>query len=92
LIFLWLDLFVIKLRGRISRSHSAINKVTIAQVTPVNKCDPPLDFDAKGDSTLTIRFHFKTKEFGFSTLKVCPGAHFISEFFFFVEHTKNNKP
>ena len=26
-------------------------------------CDPPQDFDAEGESTLTTRFHFKTKEF-----------------------------
>ena len=26
-------------------------------------CDPPQDFNAKGESTRTTRFHFKTKEF-----------------------------
>ena len=26
-------------------------------------CDPKQDFDAQGESTLTTRFHFKTKEF-----------------------------
>ena len=26
-------------------------------------CDPQQDFDAQGESTLTTRFHFKTKEF-----------------------------
>ena len=25
-------------------------------------CDPPQDFNAKGESTRTTRFHFKTKE------------------------------
>ena len=29
-------------------------------------CDPPQDFDAEGESTLTTRFHFKTKEFLFN--------------------------
>ena len=27
------------------------------------KCDPLQDFNAKGESTRTTRFHFKTKEF-----------------------------
>ena len=26
-------------------------------------CDPQQDFDTQGESTLTTRFHFKTKEF-----------------------------
>ena len=26
-------------------------------------CDPQQDFDSQGESTLTTRFHFKTKEF-----------------------------
>ena len=26
-------------------------------------CDPRQDFNAKGESTRTTRFHFKTKEF-----------------------------
>ena len=36
------------------------------------KCDPPQDFNAQGESTLTTRFHLKAKEFiltRFSTLK-----------------------
>ena len=40
-----------------------------------NKCDPPQDFNAKGESTRTTRFHFKTKEFiltRFSTLAILP--------------------
>ena len=39
------------------------------------KCDPPQDFNAKGESTGTTRFHFKTKEFiltRFSTLAILP--------------------
>ena len=38
-------------------------------------CDPPQDFNAKGESTCTTRFHFKTKEFiltRFSTLAILP--------------------
>ena len=35
-------------------------------------CDPPQDFDAEGESTLTTRFHFKTKEF-LSTPGRAPG-------------------
>ena len=40
-------------------------------------CDPPRENRDKGDNTLTSRFHFKTKEFGFSKLKACLGAHFV---------------
>ena len=39
------------------------------------KCDSPQDFNAKGESTRTTRFHFKTKEFiltRFSTLAILP--------------------
>ena len=39
------------------------------------KCDPPQDFNAKGESTRTTRFHFKTNEFiltRFSTLAILP--------------------
>lgn len=56
-------------------------------VIDLNICDPPYDFDAKGDSTLTTHLHFTTKEIGFSTLNVYPGAHFISKFFCFTGHT-----
>ena len=38
-------------------------------------CDRPQDFNAKGESTRTTRFHFKTKEFiltRFSTLAILP--------------------
>ena len=38
-------------------------------------CDPPQDFNAKGESTRTTRFHLKTKEFiltRFSTLAILP--------------------
>ena len=38
-------------------------------------CDPPQDFNAKGESTRTTRFHFKKKEFiltHFSTLATLP--------------------
>ena len=38
-------------------------------------CDPPQDFNAKGESTRTTHFHFKTKEFiltRFSTLAILP--------------------
>ena len=40
-----------------------------------NIYDPPQDFNAKGESTRTTRFHFKTKEFiltRFSTLAILP--------------------
>ena len=40
-----------------------------------DKCDPLQDFNAKGESTRTTRFHFKTKEFiltRFSTLAILP--------------------
>ena len=43
-------------------------------------CDPPQDFNAKGESTRTTRFHFKTKEFilkCFSTLAVLPHQQFL---------------
>ena len=39
------------------------------------KCDPPQDFNAKGESTHTTRFPFKTKEFiltCYSTLAILP--------------------
>ena len=32
-------------------------------------CDPPQDFDAKGDSTLTARFHLETKYFILARLR-----------------------
>ena len=38
-------------------------------------CDPPQDFNAKGESTRTTRLHFKTKEFiltRLSTLAILP--------------------
>ena len=38
-------------------------------------CDPPQDFNAKGESTRPTRFHFETKEFiltRFSTLAILP--------------------
>ena len=38
-------------------------------------CDPPQHFNAKGESTRTTSFHFKTKEFiltRFSTLAILP--------------------
>ena len=54
-------------------------------------CDPPQENRDKGDSTLTTRFHLEIKEFDFSTLKACSGAHFISKLFCLVGHTKNNK-
>ena len=40
-----------------------------------NICDPPQDFNAKGEGTRTTRFHFKTKEFiltRLSTLAILP--------------------
>ena len=47
-------------------------------------CDPPHDFNAKGESTRTTHFHFKTKEFiltRFSTLAILPhwAISFVSE-------------
>ena len=44
-------------------------------------CDPPRENRDKGDSTLTTRFHFKTKEFDFSTLKACSESCLITESF-----------
>ena len=41
----------------------------------IAKYDPPQDFNAKGESTRTTRFHFKTKEFiltRFTTLAILP--------------------
>ena len=41
----------------------------------IAKCDPPQDFNAKGEGTRTTRFHFKTKEFiltRFTTLAILP--------------------
>ena len=38
-------------------------------------CEPPQDFNAKGESTRMTGFHFKTKEFiltHFSTLAILP--------------------
>ena len=38
-------------------------------------CDPPQDFNAKGESTRTTRFNLKTKEFiltRFSKLAILP--------------------
>ena len=40
---------------------------------------------------LTTRFHLEIKEFDFSMLKSCSGAHFISKLFCLDGHTKNNK-
>ena len=64
--------------------------VCLFVVDSILKCDPPRENRDKGDSTLTTRFHFKTKELGFSTLNVCSGAHFVIKLFCFVGHTKNN--
>ena len=41
----------------------------VVSTTCVSKCDPPQDFDAKGDSTLTARFHFETKDFILARLR-----------------------
>ena len=41
----------------------------------IAKCDPPQNFNAKGESTCTTRFHFKTKECiltRFTTLAILP--------------------
>ena len=45
-------------------------------------CDLPQDFNAKGESTRTTRFHFKTKEFILARLQSC----LISNFFCFRGH------
>ena len=48
---------------------------SIFQICGHDNCDPPQDFNAKGKSTRTTRFHFKTKEFiltRFSTLAILP--------------------
>ena len=66
------------------RSGIFPNAWKIAKVTTIfkeglksdpNNCDPPQDCKAKGESTRTTRFHFKTKEFiltRFSTLAILP--------------------
>ena len=61
------------------------------QLPVILKCDPPRENRAKHDSTLTTGFHLEIKEFYFSTLKACSGAHFIGKVFCLVGHTKNNK-
>ena len=45
-------------------------------------CDPRQDFNAKGESTRTTRFHCKTKEFILTRLQSC----LISNFFCFRGH------
>ena len=45
------------------------------------KCDPPRENRDKGDSTLTTRFHLKTIDFDFSTLKACSETCLISKSF-----------
>ena len=53
-----------------------VGEVTLlGGVTGLTICDPPQDFNAKGESTRTTRFHFKTKEFiltRFITLAILP--------------------
>ena len=44
-------------------------------------CDPPRENRDKGDSTLTTRFHLKTIDFDFSTLKACSETCLISKSF-----------
>ena len=58
------------------QSHSSQASIPEEEISI---CDPPRENRDKGDSTLTSRFHFKTKEFGFSTLKACSGAHFVMQ-------------
>ena len=46
----------------------------------IDICDSPQDLKAKGESTRTTRFHFKTKEFiltRFSTLAILPHYQFL---------------
>ena len=48
--------------------------------TQMSICNPPQDFNAKGESARTTRFHFKTKEFiltRFSTLAILPHQQFL---------------
>ena len=57
--------------------HSIVveSYVKAFQYKVINSILPPQDFNAKGESTRTTRFHFKTKEFiltRFSTLAILP--------------------
>ena len=59
----------------VSIGEITVSKMFIVSCTSSLKCDPPQDFNAKGESTRTTRFHFKTKEFiltRFSTLAILP--------------------
>ena len=54
-----------------THKHSLRREIKISWLI----CDPPQDFNSKGESTRTTRFHFKTKEFiltRFSTLAILP--------------------
>ena len=53
-------------------------------------CDPPREKRDKGDSTLTTRFHLKTIDFDFSTLKACSETCLISKSFV-LQNTLNTK-
>ena len=58
-----------------------MNTSAVHYITSNCICDPPRENRDKGDSTLTTRFHFKTKEFDFSTLKACSESCLITESF-----------
>ena len=60
---------------RVQLSHEQLKRLLDKEVEKIYKCDPPQDFNAKGESTRTTRFHFKTKELILthcSTLAILP--------------------
>ena len=67
-----------KIKNKECESWACLYKSRLTRkikIASLNKCDPPQDFNAKGESTRTTRFHFKTKEFiltRFSTLAILP--------------------
>ena len=60
-------------------------------VARLTNFDPPWENRDKGDSTLTTRSHFKTKEFDFSTLKACSESCLITESFVLQDTLKTIK-
>ncbi len=62
------------------KSHSfGLFYLTVLEFISI--CDPPRENRDKGDSTLTTRFHSKTIDFDFSTLKACSETCLISKAF-----------
>ena len=68
-------MFLRILQERIPKEENCTSLVLEMTPNHVINGDPPQDFNAKGESTRTTRFHFKTKEFiltRFSTLAILP--------------------